>query len=169
MRNRPHNIGIAQLVGTAISRRPLLTRGRRGQRSVSADLHRLQHQRRGRWRALAAPLDGQRSRPTRKAAPAMTRKMLAAKSLEPSAPCLYRGCDRPETAGAMVPRMDRVDHRSHPTERGAAAALRTQAANARRRRSVGRPSPDLRGECAAMRIPTATAGRGSATTPPTRL
>ena len=35
-------------------------------------------------------------------------------------------------------------------------------------RMVQRPRPDLRGGCAAMRIPTATGGRGSATTPPTR-
>ena len=33
---------------------------------------------------------------------------------------------------------------------------------------VERPSPDLRGGCAAMRIPTATEGRGSVTTTPTR-
>ena len=33
---------------------------------------------------------------------------------------------------------------------------------------VQRPRPDLRGGCAVMRIPTATGGRGSATTPPTR-
>ena len=35
---------------------------------------------------------------------------------------------------------------------------------------VQRPRPDLRGGCAAIRIriPTATGGRGSATTPPTR-
>ena len=33
---------------------------------------------------------------------------------------------------------------------------------------VQRPRPDLRGGCAAMRIPTATEGRDSVTTPPTR-
>ena len=33
---------------------------------------------------------------------------------------------------------------------------------------VQRPCPDLRGGCVAIRIPTATEGRGSVTTPPTR-
>ncbi len=38
-----------------------------------------------------------------------------------------------------------------------------------RSRMDERPCPDLRGGCAVLRIPTVTGGRGSATTPPTRL